>query len=259
MKTVGKTGGPTSAFSRISGIAGIGFAVLIVLGNVLLVPAGLPRTGTTTDEVITFFATGSGADAVALATVLTPLTWILATVFGAGAVATLWRSERERGEAWSLVGVAGVLLQNGAFAAVVALRLALATSTEEDDRATAGLWALHDALFTLNGTFLALALLGLTLAGLRSGLIHRWHGGLGLLAAALLFGSATLAPLVVDHTGPLGLLGLAGWLLWVGWLVVYGITLTRNPVDAPVAGSAGSRHGTCYLAPVRPPDHHPTP
>lgn len=109
-------------------------------------------------------------------------------------MAVLWPSERERGEAWSLAGLAGLVLQNGAFAAVIALRLALASTAGRDDGATAGLWALHDALFTLNGTFLALALLGLTLAGLRSGLVRRWHGGLGLLSAALLFTSATLTP-----------------------------------------------------------------
>lgn len=174
-------------------------------------------------------------------------------------MAVLWPSERERGEAWSLAGLAGLVLQNGAFAAVIALRLALASTAGRDDGATAGLWALHDALFTLNGTFLALALLGLTLAGLRSGLVRRWHGGLGLLSAALLFTSATLTPLVTDHAGPLGLLGLTGWLLWVVWLVVYGISLARNPLAARTPGPAGFRNGDSYLAPVRTADHHPAP
>lgn len=67
-----KTGMPTPAFSRICGFAGVGFALLIVLGNVVMVPAGLPVTGTETDEVITFFGGSTGADAVALASVLTP-------------------------------------------------------------------------------------------------------------------------------------------------------------------------------------------
>ncbi|WP_405796067.1 hypothetical protein [Streptomyces sp. NBC_01506] len=171
-----------------------------------------------------------------------------------------------------------------AFAAVIALRLALASTAGPDggrdvgegggDGATGRLWALHDALFTLNGTFLALALLGLTVAGLtvagltvagltvaglRSGLIPRWHGGLGLLSAALLFSFGHPHPLVTDHSGPLGLLGLTGWLIWVVRLIVYGITLARNPVDAPAADSAGSRHGSSYLAPVRTADHHPAP
>lgn len=204
---------------RLGGLAGVGFATMIVLCNVILVPAGLPTTGTDTAAVVEFFGTAGGA--VGAASALTPLTWALATLFGATAVAALWRAE----PAWSLVGFAGILLQNGTFAGVMAIRLAL--STTADHTATPGLWALHDALFTLNGTFLALALTGLSVAGRRAGLIRPWHGRLGLVAATLLFTSATLAPLMIDHSGPLGLLGLAGWVLWVGWIACYGVVLTR--------------------------------
>jgi hypothetical protein len=217
-------------FSRITGIAALGFAVAIVLANVIMVPAGLPLTGAEISEVTAFFGTKS--DVVAIASALTPTAWLLATLFGAGAVAALRRSERDRGEAWSLLGFTGLALQNATFAAVIATRLALTSTTAHDSATTGGLWALHDALFTLNGTFLALALIGLSVAGLRAGLIRPWHGTLGLVSAALLFGSATLTPLVIDHTGPLGLLGLVGWLMWVTWIIAYGITLIRlNPAS----------------------------
>ncbi len=205
--------------NRSGGLAGVGFATLIVLCNVILVPAGLPTTGTDTAAVIDFF--GSNGGAVGVATALTPLAWALATLFGAAAVAALWRTE----PGWALVGFAGILLQNGAFAGVMAIRLAL--SATADHVVTPGLWALHDALFTLNGTFLALALIGLSVAGRRAGLIRPWHAWLGLVAAALLFTSATLAPLAIDHSGPWGLLGLGGWLLWVVWIAYYGVVLTR--------------------------------
>ncbi len=204
---------------RLGGLAGVGFATLIVLSNVILVPAGLPTTGTASAAVVEFFGTAAGA--VGAATALTPLVWALATLFGAVAVAALWPAE----QAWSLVGFAGILLQNATFAGVMAIRLAL--SATDDHTATPGLWTLHDALFTLNGTFLALALTGLSVAGRRAGLIRPWHGRLGLVAATLLFASATLAPLVIDHSGPLGLLGLAGWALWVVWTACYGVVLTR--------------------------------
>jgi hypothetical protein len=97
-----------------------------------------------------------------------------------------------------------------------------------DGIAAGALWALHDALFTLNGTFLAIALVGLSIGGLRAGVTRRWHAALGLMSAVLLFGSATAAPLVVAGAGPLGLLGLVGWLLWVGWVAGYGIVLVRR-------------------------------
>jgi hypothetical protein len=230
-KIIGSAG---MSFSRASGLAALGFAVVIVLANVVLVPAGLPVTGAESREVVAFFATGGSA--VGVSSALTPLAWALATLFGAGAVAAIWRSERARGEAWSLVGFAGLVLQNAVFSGVIATRLALASTTPRDSAATAGLWALHDALFTLNGTFLALALVGLSVGGLRSDLLRPWHGKVGLLSAALLFSSATATPLVIGEAGPLGLLGLVGWLLWVVWIVAYGVTLVRlEPSRLPVS------------------------
>ncbi|MGA5895386.1 DUF4386 family protein [Streptomyces venetus] len=220
------------SFDRISGLSALGFAALIVAGNVVLVPAGLPRTGAGIEEVDRFFRAHGGL--VGLGSAVTPAAWVLATLFGAGAVRALWRSERDRGEAWALLGFAGLVLQNAVFTAVIAIRLALASTAADGAGADVGLWALHDALFTLNGTFLALALAGLSVGGLRAGLIRRWHGRWGLVSASLLMGSAVLTPLVMDHAGPLGLLGLAGWLMWVVWLVVYGLVLMRRaPAPQP--------------------------
>ena len=122
-------------FSRITGIAALGFAVTIVLANAIMVPAGLPLTGAEIGEVNAFF--GTEGDIVAIASALTPSAWLLATLFGAGAVSALRRFERGRGEAWSLFGFTGLALQNATFAAVIATRLAL-TSTAARDSATAG-------------------------------------------------------------------------------------------------------------------------
>ncbi|WP_327640419.1 hypothetical protein OHB24_19140 [Kribbella sp. NBC_00482] len=223
------------AFSRIGGIAAIAFAALIVLANVIMIPAGLPLTGADLGEVTAFFATERLA--VGIGSALTPAAWILATLFGAGALAALWRSERDRRDAWSVVGLAGLALQNVTFGGVVATRLALTSTAPHDRSATAALWALHDAVFTLNGTFLALALLGLSIGGRRSGLIPPWHSALGLLAAALQFSSATLAYWVIDNGGLLGFLGLLGWLMWVVWIVAYGIVLIRQASETPARAS----------------------
>ncbi len=197
----------------------VGF--VIVLPNVLLGPAGLPRTGAEPGDVAAFFA--DAGDAVGIASTLGPVAWLLAVLFGAGAVSALRASPGN--EPWALAGFAGLILQNATFTGVLAIRLALASTAGEG---AAVLWALHDALFTLNGTFLATAMLGLSVAGLRAGLIRPWHGALGLFAAALQFTSALLTPLIIGG-GPLGLLGLAGWLMWVGWIATYGIVLIRLP------------------------------
>ncbi|MFF2023239.1 2-oxoglutarate/malate transporter [Streptomyces sp. NPDC058171] len=219
--------GTPAPTSRVGGFAAIGFALSITLSNAVLVPAGLPPTGSPTDEVTQFFATEGTS--VALGSLLTPTAWLLAALFGAGVVSALRHGSRARSEVWSLFGFAGLVLQNGAFAAIVAIRLALASVALPAGAPATALWAVHDALFTLNGTFLAMALIGLSTAGTRAGLIARWHGALGLLSAALMFSSATLTPLVIDGRGPLGLLGLVGWLLWVVWTTAYGVALLRAP------------------------------
>ncbi|SDD38041.1 DUF4386 family protein [Glycomyces harbinensis] len=214
-----------NAFARIGGIAGIGFAALILLLNVLvLVPAGLPTPGSEPEDAVAFF--GAEAGAMRLGTVFLPFVWVVATVFGAGAVAAVRDGERERGEAWALVGFAGILLQNLNMTTVSAVRLALA-HTQAEESATA-LWALHEALFGLNGTFLALALVGLSTAGRRGGVIPTWLAAMGFGAAALQFASAVLTPQVMDGGNALGLLGLTGWLIWVAWLVLYGAFLIRG-------------------------------
>ncbi|AFU00174.1 hypothetical protein [Nocardia brasiliensis] len=210
-------------FTRFGGLGAIGFAALIVGANLVLEPAGMPVIGADIEEVNTFFTAESGA--VGLSSSVTPAAWLCVIVFGAAAVATIWPRERAAGSAWSLVGFAGLLLQTAAFVGVVAIRLALSATTERSG--TAALWALHNALFVLNGVFLTVALLGLSLGGRRAGLIRRWHAAVGLFAAAGLFVSATLTPLVIDHGGPLALISLISWLLWVVWLVTYGVTLLR--------------------------------
>ncbi|MEU4441724.1 hypothetical protein AB0K14_29340 [Actinosynnema sp. NPDC050801] len=220
-------GAPTRPFVRIAGFAGLGFASLIVLANAIMVPTGPPRTGAGTADVVAYFS-GNQAT-VGLSSALTPTAWALSTLFAAGVVVATRQSDRDRGEAWSLVGFAGVLLQNGTFAAVIALRLALPPTTRTAPDATGALWSLHDTLFTLNGVFLAMALVGLSISGRHANLIPRWHATLGHLAATLLFTSATLTPLITAAPGPLGLLGLGGWLLWVAWIVVYATTLIRRP------------------------------
>lgn len=232
----------STAPNRVAGVAAITFAVSIVATNLVLVPAGLPRTGAALADVTAFFATGHGA--IEVSTVLGPIAWAAAVLFGAGVVTAVRRRAPERALPWALAGFGGILLQNATFTAVVALRIALGTGSGRD----AGvLWPLHDALFTLNGTFLALALTGLTIAGRSADLLRPWHAAVGLTGAALLFTSATLAARVVAHGGPLGLLGLAGWLLWVVWLVAYGVVLIRDEATnagAPPSGPPGAaRHG----------------
>ncbi|MBF6081820.1 2-oxoglutarate/malate transporter [Nocardia cyriacigeorgica] len=211
---------PTSL--RIAGAAGIGFALLIVSGNLVLVPAGMPSPGSPPDEAIDFFL--SPNEPTGAVSMFLPAVWALATLFAAGALAAVLRAGGPAG--WAYTGFAGVLLQNATFTAVVALRLAM--STVDDAGSVRALWALHETLFGFNGTFLALAMVGLGAAGFVAGLLPRWLFALGSVAAALQFATATLTPLIVTGRDSLALLGLTGWLLWAVWLCGYGLCLIRH-------------------------------
>ncbi len=213
------------SFSRIGGLAALGFAALLAGTNLVLAPTGLPLIGDPAGEVADYF--GAHADIIGLSGAFAVVAWLLAVLFGAAVVAAVWPSERARGEAWSLVGLAGLVLQNATFTVFTATRLAL-TGTASDASATNALWTLNEALFAFNGTFLATAMLGLSVAGLRSGLIRSWHATLGFTAGTLQFGSALVLPLVFNDPGAVDLLGLAGWLLWVVWIAWYGIVLIRT-------------------------------
>lgn len=232
-------------FDRLAGLAGLGFVLLLLVANVVLTAAGFPTPSEAADtgEITAVFATGAGA--LRLASALLPAAWLLATVFAAGVCAALWRSGRARAEAWALVGLAGVLMQSAVFTGVEASRLAVAAAAVHAPGAVPGLWGLYNALFGFNQVFLATALLGLSLGGLRAGAIRRWLAVLGVLAAALLFASATASPFGEDGANPLAVLGLAGWLLWLVWIVGYSIALIRGIDDrAATSHSAAFRAGT---------------
>jgi len=214
---------------KAAGLAGIGFAALIVLANVILLSAGMPTPGSDDAGFLAFL--DDHRTAVGAVTALMPLTWGLAALFGAGAVRATPEGER----AWALAGFAGIILQNGVFTGIAALRAALASAG--NGTAENALLALHDALFGLNGTFLALAMVGLSVAGARGGLIPRWHAAVGFTGAALQFASATVTFWIIDTPGPLGLLGLAGWLLWVMWIAAYGLRLARWTPSRPAVAT----------------------
>ncbi len=97
------------------------------------------------------------------------------------------------------------------------------------------MWQLHNALFTLNGTSLAIILLAFSVAGLRAGLIRRWHAGVGLTAATVLQISSMTTPFHEDSE-PLAMIGLLGFVLWLVWVTTYSLVLLRRtPSAEPVA------------------------
>jgi len=125
------------------------------------------------------------------------------------------------------VGFAGVLMQNATFMGVEALRFGIAQAATHDRGSVAGLWGFCNVLFGFNQVFLAIALLGFTVAGASAGLIPGWHFWLGYGSCALLFLSSLASPYTVEGANRIALVGLIGWLGWAAWIVAFSITLLR--------------------------------
>ncbi|WP_433263417.1 hypothetical protein ACQPZF_32145 [Actinosynnema sp. CS-041913] len=212
--------------SGFAGLGGIAFVLAAIAINVAYVRARLPlpTSGLDLDAVTDAFA--AVGDALKRPSVLAPATWLFTTVFAAGLLAELWRGGSGPG-AWALVGFGGVLMQNVTFTCVEALRFGLASAARRDRGSVAGLWGLSNVLFGFNQVFLAIALLGFTVAGAGVGLIPGWHAVLGYVSAALLFLSSSASPHNADGAHRGAVLGLVGWLGWAAWIVACSITLLR--------------------------------
>lgn len=214
------------SFTVWASLGGLGFVVSAFAINFLYVRARLPLplAAGSLNEVAESFA-GVG-NALKRPSVIAAATWLCTTAFAAGMLAVLWHGGTGAG-AWALVGFAGVLMQNATFTVVEALRFGLAAAAEHDRGSIAGLWGFSNVLFGFNQVFLAMALLGFTIAGADTGFISTWHAWLGYVSAALLFVSSSASPYNFDGTNRIAVIGFVGWLGWAGWIVGCSIALLR--------------------------------
>jgi hypothetical protein len=223
------------SFTRLAGLAGLSFAIIVVLINVGLGATGWPLdAGTAPAEVARYFADHGGV--IGLDVSISLFNVVLIAIFCAGAFAAIWRVERDRGEAWSAVGLIGVAAMTGSFVAVVAIRAALTAGHDP----SGGIWDLHNALFTAVGIGLGTVLIGFSIGGVRTATIRRWHAILGLVSGILLVVSALLTPVMVGG-GPAGLaaIGLVGFVGWLVWLASFGVVLLRRDRIGPPSGAIG--------------------
>ncbi len=154
---------------------------------------------------------------------------VLLAIAGAGAHSSLRALERP-GESWSMIGLIGILFIGLIFAAVAACQLALVIVPNEI------VWTLHNAFFAINPVGLAVAMFGLSMGGLRTGLFAKWHAYLGLAGAALSLLAAALAPLAASAEGPwVSYVGFLAFGIWMLFLLAPG---TRLPAPARVAEPA---------------------
>ncbi len=223
------------SFTRLAGLAGLSFVIVVASINLVLGAEGWPLdAGTAPVEVARYFADHGGVIGLDISVSL--LNAVLIAIFGAGAFATIWRVERDRGEAWSVVGLIGVAVMTGLFTAVVAARAALTAGHDPGG----GIWDLHNALFTAVGIGLGIILVGFSIGGVRTATLRPWHAILGVVSAILLAVSAMLTPVTVDGgSAGLAAIGLAGFVGWLVWLASFGVVLLRRDRIGPPSGAIG--------------------
>ena len=215
-------------FQRLTGLAGIAFVVLVGGSNVLLGATGAPLYEADAAGLAGYLASHNAT--ITTISVIAPIAWVSLLVFGVGVFAKVRSTDVERGEAWGNLGLIGVLLVCAMFSIVIGTHVALSLSVDSlaaNAAVTEMIWRFNRAMFTLNGAGLAVALLGFSMAGKRAGFISTRHAQVGFVGAVLSLASATAVTPVVNGSA-VGLLGLAGFLVWLGWVVGVSIRLLRD-------------------------------
>ncbi|TDD11691.1 hypothetical protein E1292_04010 [Nonomuraea deserti] len=212
------------AITTLAAMSGVGFVLMLIILNCAYIRVGLPApTSGQSMETIAGSLAAIGGRLQRLSVVV-PFAWVFTTVFATGLLSTLWRGNMET-DAWALVGFAGVLMQNVVFTAAEALRFGMTSAAAHDRGSVVGLWRLTDVLICFNQVFLAMAILGFTVAGTSLGFIPAWHTWLGYLTAGLMIVFSSLTPYTVGGASRFALAGLIAAFGWGAWIVSCSIAL----------------------------------
>lgn len=215
---------------RLAGASGLVFVVLVAVANLAQGAAGRPfgdpgEAGYLTDYLAYYV---DGGWVLTLLGLVLPFIWIGLALFAVGLTATLIRGEwLHAGEAWSLLGFAGVVMQNAIFPVVVAMDAGQFRFVSEQATMDLGLHHAHEALFGLNSVSLAIALVGFSLAMVRSRSGLRWLPRLGFVAAGLL-GISTMNLGFSSALAFFDGVGLLGFVLWLVFIATASVWLLRH-------------------------------
>ncbi len=208
----------------VGGIGGFLFVASVVVQNVLR--AGFPSADAGPARVAAAYADHRSA------------TLVLAALFPLGALglcaflgALLSRLLTGRGRAAALAGGFGAAGLIATYTMLLATDLALAGVVARGGAGPAtidGLWVLHNAIFGVLLAAIGVTVVGFSAASAAHELLPGWWKKLGLVGGLLLLTAAATTPSLIE-AGPTMVVGLAGFLVWLAFVLSAGIKLLRSP------------------------------
>jgi hypothetical protein len=228
-KTTTTTAPTRSGFARgrFVGAAAIAFAVLVVIENVLLAVTSAPGYDAPMEDVLAYYA--ANRDAIAIISGLVALYLPLLLVFVTGLHGLVERRGGD-GAGWSRLAVAAGATLSAIFVLFNVTQIGLALSADGLAKPTQAfelVWQIHAAAFALALPMIGTTCLGVAFAAHASGLTRAWQRLLGLVGGSLLLAAGLGSLAIADGSALIfvGLLGFAGWLVW---LLVTGVRLIRS-------------------------------
>lgn len=225
------------SFRRVAGWAGIAAVVAFVAGSFMVPqPPAIGDAATTAAKISDFYVDHHAG--LWTASLILGAGFVLILVWGAGMWASVGRSEQASGEAWSvaaLLGLAGVVILS-ILSTAINDALALLDGLPGDPGTLLAVYGVGYSLAALTGLLAVPVLVGFSLAGARAGLVPAWLSGLGLVGAAL--GALGTPAAFVTSTTIWSLIGLAGFLVAMVWILVTSILMVRPTPTASTDSKA---------------------
>jgi hypothetical protein len=219
--------GGFAASERIAGIAGIVFAVLLVLQNVVKAATSPPNDATSAQ--VLHFAHHDAWTVHML--VVTYVIGFPALFLFAGGLVGRAREVAPQSEIWARLGLSSVGVIAVLFGFLNVLQVVLVADRAglaHDPTAVSAIWTLHNAIFTMNLLAVGGALLGLGRAAWVAGLVPG-RLGIATTVGALLLAVAAAPAVAEVHGSNLLVIGLAGFLCWLVFVVAVSRRLIVGP------------------------------
>jgi hypothetical protein len=216
-------GREAATLDRLAGTGGLVFAATLVADNIIR--ASAPGFDAAPAQVSAYFLDHRAAALVPLG--LFPVGLLALFPFAAG----LWaRTRQEESRWWASVGVLGAATIAALFAIVNITEIVLtakAAQLASSPAVVQALWTLRAAAFGLDLAAIAVALIGLSRAAAAMRLIPSWLALAAWPGAACLLTAATFTVALADG-GPWLAVGLAGFIVWVVFVVTASVSLLRG-------------------------------